>query len=61
MKKSVYYQDILYYIDTKLALMLAELATLNNADNDEVREFFAKMAERRQKEINKWMSEEVED
>ena len=60
MKKKEFYKDILIYIESRLALIEA----LHNAEV--TKDFYKKqlqlhIAEQRQKEINKWLEEEVND
>ena len=60
MKKKEFYKDILIYIESRLALIEA----LNNAEV--TKDFYKKqlqlhIAEQRQKEINRWLEEEVND
>lgn len=60
MKKSEYYKDILEYIEARLGLMSA-IDEVQNIRDYYKRRLYMHMIEQRQKEITKWLNEDVDE
>lgn len=60
MKKSEYYKDILEYIEARLGLMSAMDEAQNIRDYHK-RQLYMYIMEQRQKEITKWLNEDVDE
>lgn len=60
MKKSEYYKDILEYIEARLGLISAMDEAQNIRDYHR-RQLYMHIIEQRQKEITKWLNEDVDE
>ncbi len=58
MKKSEYYKDILTYIEARLDLISAMESACKERDYHR-QQFYLNVVERKQQQINKWLSEDV--
>lgn len=59
MKKSEYYEDILFYIEERLGLISAMEAAKEEKEPRR-RDLYLYMVEQRQSAIHKWLNEEVQ-
>ena len=58
MKKSEYYKDIIYYIETRLSMIDAMTCAENNKDHYR-QQLYLHIVEQEREKIDKWLNEEV--